>query len=313
MSPQAQRQLCQEHDTPPPASDNHARPRYPQSPVPLPAIYVKAIERWNAEKSFQNRVASTSKETEVKFSSPSAATVLGTGKTTGSGIAKNRKKMKDKKKKAKTSKEPKNTEESEESREVSKTVIKLEGPQNIDKWHASLMAALGPLHHFVTQQFEELVRPRAEDEAACRQWDADKESAGKTLKSSLKKVKNLLKDRLHKSLRDQKDPYKFYSAVLRVMQAEADRSSFTSALVRRVCDLKVTDFDSLGAYQGHMQDLRCKLTLLDAYPGDRFMVLAAVNGLGTDGLTEGMLQVAIAPPNNSEGVKDLSVMGTIHE
>ncbi|EHA56231.1 hypothetical protein, variant [Pyricularia oryzae 70-15] len=323
MSPEARHQLCQEQVTLTQASDNLSRPRYPQSPVPLPAIYIKAIERWNADKSFQARVESVSlssssamspsasKDTKVKFSSPSAATVLGTGKTTGSGIIKRKKK--DKKEKVKASKEPKNTNDSKESQEVSNTVVKLEGPQNIDKWHASLKATLGPLHHFVTRQFEELVRPPAEDVAARRQWDADKKSAGKTLKSSLEKVKNLLKDRLEKSVRDRNDPYKYYSAVMQAMRAEADRSNFTSTLVEQVCDLKVADFDNLAAYQRHTQELRCKLALLGAYPGDRFMVLAAVNGLGTTSLTEGMLRVLIAPPAKSDGVKDPSAMSSIPE
>lgn len=323
MSPEARHQLCQEQVTLTQASDNLSRPRYPQSPVPLPAIYIKAIERWNADKSFQARVESVSlssssamspsasKDTKVKFSSPSAATVLGTGKTTGSGIIKRKKK--DKKDKGKASKEPKNTNDSKESQEVSNTVVKLEGPQNIDKWHASLKATLGPLHHFVTRQFEELVRPPAEDVAARRQWDADKKSAGKTLKSSLEKVKNLLKDRLEKSVRDRNDPYKYYSAVMQAMRAEADRSNFTSTLVEQVCDLKVADFDNLAAYQRHTQELRCKLALLGAYPGDRFMVLAAVNGLGTTSLTEGMLRVLIAPPAKSDGVKDPSAMSSIPE
>ncbi|KAL5935358.1 hypothetical protein ACKVV1_000104 [Pyricularia oryzae] len=349
MSPEARHQLCQEQVTLTQASDNLSRPRYPQSPVPLPAIYIKAIERWNADKSFQARVESVSlssssamspsasKDTKVKFSSPSAATVLGTGKTTGSGIIKRKKKdkkekvkaskepkntndsgitkrkKKDKKDKGKASKEPKNTNDSKESQEVSNTVVKLEGPQNIDKWHASLKATLGPLHHFVTRQFEELVRPPAEDVAARRQWDADKKSAGKTLKSSLEKIKNLLKDRLEKSVRDRNDPYKYYSAVMQAMRAEADRSNFTSTLVEQVCDLKVADFDNLAAYQRHTQELRCKLALLGAYPGDRFMVLAAVNGLGTTSLTEGMLRVLIAPPAKSDGVKDPSAMSSIPE
>lgn len=291
--------------------------------MPLPAVYAKAIERWNADKSFQARVESVSlspssamspsasKDTKVKFSSPSATTVLGTGKTTGSGIIKRKKK--DKKEKGKAPKESKNTNDSEESQEVSNTVVKLEGPHNIDKWHTSLKATLGPLHHFVTRQFEELVRPAAEDVAARRQWDADKKSAGKTLKSSLKKVKNLLKDRLEKSVRDRNDPYKYYSAVVQAMRAEADRSNFTSTLVEQVCDLKVADFDNLAAYQRHIQELRCKLALLGAYPGDRFMVLAAVNGLGTTSLTEGMLRVLIAPPAKSDGVKDPSAMSSIPE
>ncbi|KAH8836527.1 hypothetical protein MCOR07_005256 [Pyricularia oryzae] len=323
MSPEARRQLCQEQVTLTQASDNPPRPRYPQSPVPLPAVYAKAIERWNADKSFQARVESVSlspssamspsasKDTKVKFSSPSATTVLGTGKTTGSGIIKRKKK--DKKEKGKAPKESKNTNDSEESQEVSNTVVKLEGPHNIDKWHTSLKATLGPLHHFVTRQFEELVRPAAEDVAARRQWDADKKSAGKTLKSSLKKVKNLLKDRLEKSVRDRNNPYKYYSAVMQAMRAEADRSNFTSTLVEQVCDLKVADFDNLAAYQRHIQELRCKLALLGAYPGDRFMVLAAVNGLGTTSLTEGMLRVLIAPPAKSDGVKDPSAMSSIPE
>ncbi|KAI6380144.1 hypothetical protein MCOR25_001795 [Pyricularia grisea] len=328
MSSQTQQQLSQEHVTLTVATDNSSRTRYPQSPVPLPAIYVKAIERLNAHKNFQARLAPASsssssaispslasKNAKAKSSSPSAAETLATGKTTGSGINKKKKKIKKDKKKnsKKSSKEPENIDESEESQEVSNAVIKLEGPQNIDKWHTSLMVALGPLHHFVTQRFEELVRPPVEDAVARRQWDADKKSAGKTLKSSLKKVKNLLRDRLDKSSRDQKDPFKFYSAVMRVMRAEADRSSFTSMLVKQACDLKVTNFDNLAAYQSHMKEVRCKLALLSAYPGDRFMVLAAINGLGTNSLTEGMLQVVTAPPNNSDGLKDPSAMGSIPE
>ncbi|KAI6321442.1 hypothetical protein MCOR34_002644 [Pyricularia oryzae] len=299
MSPEARHQLCQEQVTLTQASDNPPRPRYPQSPVPLPAVYIKAIERWNADKSFQARVES------VSLSSSSAMSPSASKDT--------KRKKKDKKEKGKAPKEPKNTNDSKESQEVSNTVVKLEGPQNIDKWHASLKATLGPLHHFVTRQFEELVRPPAEDVAARRQWDADKKSAGKTLKSSLKKVKNLLKDRLEKSVRDRNDPYKYYSAVMQAMRAEADRSNFTSTLVEQVCDLKVADFDNLAAYQRHIQELRCKLALLGAYPGDRFMVLAAVNGLGTTSLTEGMLRVLIAPPANSDGVKDPSAMSSIPE
>ncbi|TLD14681.1 hypothetical protein PspLS_11017 [Pyricularia sp. CBS 133598] len=328
MSPQAQHQLSQEKVTVTLALDNPPRPRYPQSPVPLPAIYVKAIERYSADKSFQARVESASfrsssvispcspsKNTKMRFSSPPAATILNTGKTIGSGISKKKKTKKDikDKKKDKTSKEPKDTEDSDESQEASNTVIKLEGPQNIDKWHTSLMVTLGSRHHFVTQRFEELVRPPAEDVAARLQWDTDKDSAGTALKFSLKKVKKLLKERVAKSLRDQTEPYKYYSAVMQVMRAEADRSNFTSTLVKQVCDLKVTDFDNLETYKDPIQELRSKLALLSAYPGDRFMVLAAIKGLGNASLTKGMLEVVIAPPKNSDGVKDTSAMSTIPE
>lgn len=176
-------------------------------------------------------------------------------------------------------------------------IVQLIGPFNIDAWNKSLLANLGDLQPFVTHK---PVKPRKPEGQVAREiWKRSRRKARKLVSQSLTSVAHLLQtgsnvpatssssrggrgsltSSLAKDRRARRDPRKIYESALHAMRVLADSTRVTTSLVRQLCTIQRSSFQSLAAYQNRIQDLRRQLSLLGCDPGDRFMVFLALGGL----------------------------------
>ncbi|KLU92998.1 hypothetical protein MAPG_11941 [Magnaporthiopsis poae ATCC 64411] len=174
-------------------------------------------------------------------------------------------------------------------------VVQLLGPFNIDAWNKSLLANLGDLQPFITHK---PVKPRKPEGREARKiWKRCRRTARELVSQSLTSVSHLLQvgsdaaafnrragrgalpSSPAKDRRARRNPRKIYESALHAMRVLADSTRVTTSLVRQLCTVQRSNFQSLAAYQNRIQDLRRQLSLLGCDPGDRFMVFLAIGGL----------------------------------